>query len=258
MKTLQEFIDQFKFDSQKNLFIGVERECHLLDLKGNIAPIASRILKGLSSHNGQFIYELSACQLEWRVGPCKDVLCLKEKLNNKEVILGVAEERMGFSRSFVELAPNDMPLDVYPDPTGRYQEITRDMPKKVLSAACRVIATHIHIGMPDQKTALRTYNKVIEKIDYLREIGDHSNGERLKIYSTMAPNYISPHYENWHAFYEKAKRENFINDPRNCWTLIRISKHGTIEFRMFGATKDINEILEWASFCQEICKKAQH
>lgn len=254
MKALKEFMDQFKFDPSKNLFIGAERECHLLDPNGKIVPIASKVLKGLASCNGEFGYELSACQLEWRIGPCRDVSYFAEELEKSEVTLRYAEKRLGFKRSFKEVAPDDMPLDVYPDPTGRYQEITKNMPRRVLSAACRIIATHIHIGMPDLKTALRAYNKAIEKIDYLCKIGDHSNGERLKIYSIVAPNSLSPHYGSWQEFYEKAVQENFVDNPRNCWTLIRISKHGTIEFRMFGATEDFKEIIDWSTFCHEVCQ----
>ena len=254
MKTLKSFTDQYKFDPKRNMFIGAERECHLLDPNGKIVPIASKVLKGLASCNGQFGYELSACQLEWRVGPHKNLSYFAEDLEKSELTLRYAEKRLGFQRSFKEVAPDDMPLDVYPDPTGRYQEITRDMPKKVLSAACRVIATHIHIGMPNPKTALRKYNQAVPHWSQLCKMGDHSNGERLKIYSIMAPDYEPPLYKSWQDFYEKAKLKDFVNDPRSCWTLIRLSKHGTIEFRMFGATEDIDEIIQWTEFCLSICQ----
>jgi gamma-glutamyl:cysteine ligase YbdK (ATP-grasp superfamily) len=108
--------------------------------------------------------------------------------------------------------------------------------------------------MPDPKTALRVYNETIKSLDYLCKLGDHSDGERLKIYSIMAPNCLPPYYENWRAFYDKAIQENFVNNPRDCWTLIRISKHGTIEFRMLGSTQDFGEIIHWARFCHKICQ----
>lgn len=252
MKSLEGFRDQFKFDLEKNLFIGVERECHLLDRNGNIVPIAPEVLTGLTSCNGQFAYELSRCQLEWRTNPCKGVMSLRKELEDAEAILKRAEQRMKFKRSFYEVGPEDMPLDIYP--TKRYRKITDGMSKRVLSAACRVIATHIHIGMPDHKTALQTYNNTLGYFDELCKMGDHSEGERFRIYQIMAPNYRSPFYEDWHEFYDKAVREDFTDDPRQCWTLIRLSKHGTIEFRMFGSTEDIDEIVKWASFCREICQ----
>jgi len=258
MKNFDEFLGQFKFDPEKNLMIGVERECHLVNSDGRIAPIAQKVLSHLGfdsigSNDGHFGYELSACQIEWRAGPCR-LIGLTDNLNRDENILKQAEEKLGFTRSFNEVAPKDMPLDVYPDSTGRYQEITKNMPEEVLLAACQVIATHIHIGMPDHRTALQTYNSTIEHFDELCQIGDHSKGKRLGIYRIMAPNYLPPSYENWRDFYNKAVQEDFTENPRNCWTLIRISVHGTIEFRMFGATEDLNEILYWARLCRKICQ----
>jgi gamma-glutamyl:cysteine ligase YbdK (ATP-grasp superfamily) len=254
MKDLKKFMSQFKFDKNKGFFIGAERECHLLDLKGNIVPIAPKVLKNLISRNGQFSYELSACQLEWRIGPCENIFGFTRQLENFEIFLRHAEKEVKFRRSFEEVAPEDMPLDIYPDPTGRYQEITKNMPRNILSAACQVIATHIHIGMPDAETALRSYNKAINSLDYFCKIGDHSSGRRLKIYSIMAPDFMPYPYKDWQEFFEKAKKEKFIDDPRKCWTLIRISKHGTIEFRMFGATNNLEEIVHWANLCQKACQ----
>ncbi len=253
MKSLREFMDQFKFNPEKDLFVGVERECHLLNKDDVIVPIAEVVLQNLPSHNGQFTYELSACQLEWRIGPC-ELSDFAEEFKRFEVILTKAEKQTGFKRSFAEVAPDDMPLDVYPDPTGRYQQITKDMPKEILSAACRVIATHVHIGMPNPEVALETYNKAIQHFDELCGIGDHSDGQRLSVYKIMAPSFLSPYYKSWNDFYNKAVKEGFVDDPRSCWTLIRISKHGTIEFRMFGATADLEEIMGWVNLCYEICQ----
>ena len=88
MKSLRSFMDQFKFDPKRKLFVGVERECHLLDLDGNIVPIAPKVLRGLTSCNGQFTYELSKCQIEWRAGPCKDIMSLRKELESAEAVIG--------------------------------------------------------------------------------------------------------------------------------------------------------------------------
>jgi gamma-glutamyl:cysteine ligase YbdK (ATP-grasp superfamily) len=149
-----------------------------------------------------------------------------------------------------------MPLDVYPDPTGRYQKITRDMPREVLTAACRIIGTHVHIGMPDHETALRVYNRLCPYFEHLCEMGNGSFGERLAIYRQMAPKYKPTPYESWEDFYGSACKKGFVEDPRKCWTLIRISVHGTIEFRMFGATDNHERIVRWATKCHELCMEA--
>lgn len=248
----QEFLRKFNFNPSMAGMLGMEREVFLTDGSGKIIPIANKVLGFLGEQDGRFGYELSACQLESRVGPIV-IDKLKDELLLNEEKVKRAEKKLEFRRSFDEVGPYDMPLDVYPDPTGRYQEIVKDMPQEILRAACRVIATHIHVGMKDYETALKTYNRVIKRTSELCKMGDLSNGERLRIYKIMAPDFNSPHYENWDVFYNEAVEKDFVEDPRSCWHLIRISVHGTIEFRMFGTTSNIDTILDWARVCYNLC-----
>lgn len=255
---MQKFMGLFKFDSSKALFVGVEREYFLTDESGRILPLAPRVLKSLEEKNVRsnfglpYGYELSACQLESRVGPCMvDSLLSKLSLQEKE-LLGM-ETALGFRRSHVEVGTADMPLDVYPDPLGRYQEIVKMMPRDILLAACRVIGTHIHIGMPNYEVTMRVYNHVVKKCDWLCSRGNGSFGERLEIYRVVAPDCDPKSYQDWNDFHRVAIEKGFDKDPRKCWTLIRISKHGTIEFRMFGATSSLERIVGWAKLCHDLC-----
>jgi len=249
MNSFNDFIDQFKFDPGKAGNIGSEREFLLLrDEK--IVPIAVDVLKGINSTNGTFGYELSACQLESRTNPCSLELFPKE-LQRVEDLLVVAEKNIGFRRSFKEVGPRTMPRDIYPN--ERYVEIASHKSVEELLAACRVVATHIHVGMPNHETALIAYNKTLQYVERLCELGDHSGGKRLAIYRKMASNCTPPNYDTWRDFYAKAVTEGFTNDPRQCWTWVRISKHGTIEFRMFGTTNKLSEIVKWAQICHKIC-----
>lgn len=254
LEEMDEFMDRFNFRKDGNLLVGIERECFITDLRGNIVPRSAEILSVLTDRS-KFGYELSACQLEDRIGPVPlDVLPVA--ISENERILCWAETKMGFRRMFSEVASKDMPLDIYPDPDGRYQVITKNMSQDILEAACRVAGTHIHIGMPDHETAIRVYNKVIKESKKLIKMGDGSSGERLKIYKVMAPDFCSPAYASWEEFYSVAKEKGFSNDPRKCWNLIRISVHGTIEFRMFGATDNLDKIVEWAKICHNLCEVA--
>lgn len=248
------FMKKFNFRKNGALMVGVERECFIASEQGKIVPRAVDVLIHLPDRK-RFGYELSACQLEDRVGP----VCInqvKEALLANEYDIAEVERRLNLKRLHVEVAPEDMPLDVYPDPSGRYQKITKNMPKCILSAACRVTGTHIHIGMPDHETALRVYNSVIEHTKMLCDLGNGSSGKRLMIYKIMAPDSESPSYDSWSDFYEKAVMKGFENDPRRCWNLIRLSVHGTIEFRMFGSTPDLNKVVRWAEICHKLCREA--
>jgi hypothetical protein len=253
-KRMERFKNHFLFTKSNALKVGVERECFVTDISGNIKPLSPSILSVLADRS-KFGYELSACQLEDRIGPVA-LEGLRVSIYANDMILKWAEAMMRFRRSFLEVAPGDIPLDVYPDPTGRYQRITKNMPQQILSAACRVTGTHIHIGMPDHQTALRAYNGVITNVDELCRLGDGSGGQRLEMYKIMAPDFMPPSYNSWLDFYQEAKKRGFESDPRKCWHLIRISVHGTIEFRMFGATLDLDKIVGWAKTCHVLCEKA--
>lgn len=255
MNEFGEFVSKFRFQPELILKIGIEREC-FLTRGGKISPISPEVLKRLGVDD-KFGYELSACQLEKRIGPC-ELKDIRAEFTENEKILKRAEKELNFNRLFLEVAPDDIPLDVYPDPPGRFQQIVKSMTREILLAACRVAGVHIHIGMPDCDNAIKVYNTVVDKdiIDELCSMGDKSNGRRLEIYRKVAPDFYPPHYKNFEDFYNVAKRKNFSENPRNCWNIIRISIHGTIEFRMFGTSSNIDEIISWAKECQLLCKKA--
>ena len=246
--------------------MGVEQECFLTSVDGEgriggkVAPIAGRSVAALPKRSGdsflpEYGYELSACQLEYKVGPCT-IDEFDGRLVQLEEELSVYEKRLGFRRRHFEVGPEDMSLEVYPDPSGRYQEIVKTMPRNILLSACRVIGTHVHVGMPDHETALKVYNHVIRKCDWLCEVGNGSFGERLEIYRVVAPDCDPSPYTDWSDLFRVACAKGFDKDPRRCWTLIRISKHGTIEFRMFGATESKDRVVKWAKLCHDLCAEA--
>lgn len=250
---INEFMEKFNFRKEKKMFIGIERESHITDRNGVIIPMAVKVLESIKDEH--FGYELSACQLESRTDPI-ELKYLKDALLKNDCIANSVLNALSFRCSHKEVAPFDMPLDVYPDPTGRYQQIVKNMPIEILRAACRVIGTHVHIGMPNHETALMVYNEVIHHTDELTTLGDGSNGERLGIYRIMAPDATPKAYMSWEDFYSTACAKGFDQDPRKCWTLIRISVHGTIEFRMFGTTDDLDTIIGWATRCWSFCQDA--
>jgi gamma-glutamyl:cysteine ligase YbdK (ATP-grasp superfamily) len=262
---LECFKGKFKFNPAVAFHVGIERECFLTDPLGNIVPNATSVIKHVeesgwhvdgdlekSAPGAMLGYELSACQIETRTNPC-EIGGVASALRRIDSGLRNALQEIGLRALYSEVAPDDMSLDVYPDPTGRYAEITRTMPREVLLAACQVAGTHVHIGMPNHDTALRVYNHLVQYCEDLCRSGDKSQGRRLEIYQKVAPERNPPMYEDWPAFFNVAQTKGFANNPRDCWTLIRISTHGTIEFRMFGSTNSLGQIEEWATMCHTLC-----
>ncbi len=270
--TLLDFKKLFQYKDGKAGYVGVEREAYVIDAHGIIVPRAKEVLDNVmrpilsfSFGSGDsvsrpgvdwFGYELSACQIESRVGPItldKLTVELRERSN---YLQGYGFLYTGLKPAYIEIAPATMPLDVYPDPTGRYQKIVKGISREALLAACRVAGTHIHIGMKDHDMALHVYNYVIRHMQELCEVGNGSFGERLAIYKQMAPDYHPRPYKDWEDFYQYALEKGFAEDPRKCWSLVRISVHGTIEFRMFGSTESEERIVMWAKRCHELCEMA--
>lgn len=249
---MSSFKSQFSFNPEHAFKVGCEREGFIVDSSGEIVPEAKKALDALGLSTG---YELSACQLESRVGPVDFDRLEYELCIEQAAILEILFEH-GLSVKYITVAPETMPLDVFPDPTGRYQKIVEKMPREILLAACRVAGTHCHVGMSDFETALIVYNHVVDHVHELIEMGNLTQGERLGIYQMMAPNFMPIKYRDLQHMHEYYVENGFDVDPRKCWHLIRISVHGTIEFRMFDSTESINIIASWARECLKLCRQA--
>jgi gamma-glutamyl:cysteine ligase YbdK (ATP-grasp superfamily) len=253
--TFNDFKNRFSYDPSKAGWVGIERERFLVDGSGRIVPAALQVMQSFFldlSRRDCFGFELSACQLESRTPPVR-LWELKTELQAIDRAIERVLNPLGLGELHSEVGPSDMPLDIYPDPTGRYQKLTKDMPVEVLRAACRVIGTHVHVGMRDHEEALRVYNHAIRHLRDLCEAGNGSFGERLAIYRQVAPDFDPRPYDSWRHYHATALDKGFADDPRKCWTLIRISVHGTIEFRMFGATGSLDRVVGWAERCHALC-----
>ena len=266
------FMQKFHFQAEHSLWLGVERECFLLDTDGTHVAKAAEALshihekrwRGTIGGVTHYVsprkcvgYELSAAQLETRT-PIHRQHETDRYLRLIDTNLRKNLREIGLQARYSEVAPVTIPLDVYPDPSGRYKEIAASMPRDTLLAACRIAGTHVHIGMPDRHTALRVYNSLVEHCDTLMSLGDDSGGERLKIYGVVKSDYMPKTYRHWDDFYDDALQNGFAIDPRNNWRLIRITKLGTIEFRMFGSSEKIDQISLMARLCYLLCKKAMN
>ncbi len=246
------------FNSDFAYNIGVEREYFIASAKGVIAPRAFDVLKMLPKIEtvGEYSYELSACQIETKSVPCATLDQIWETQIELEDTLDSALKQLDLRKFALSVAPSDMPLDVYPDPTGRYAQISANMPKEVLLAACQITGTHFHVGMPNAQTALRVYNYVIKHCAAINALGDNSNGKRLELYQNVAPQCNPVAYNTWDDFVTYSTANGFAENLRNCWHLIRLTRHGTIEFRNFGATNSIDDIVKWARFVKNLCLEA--
>lgn len=242
------FMQQFSFDPTLAGWVGVERECLLMH-NNRVVPIAPKILLALHERGDIAVScELSACQLETKTRPAR-IEDLRATLEADEALLTAYEQSLGISRLYTGLGPENMPLDIYPEP--RYIEIARSMSTPQLRFACRALATHYHVGMPDAGTALRVYNHIVTQ-PQICELGDLGGG-RADLYRHFVPHWRPRPYESWGTFHSHAIERGFAEDPRKNWALIRLSPHGTVEFRMPDATSDLDCIVLWGTICHRAC-----
>ncbi len=247
-----EFLRQFLFNGTVDPLIGIERE-RFLEKNGEFAPLSLKLTRYLNDER-RFGPELSAFQLEDRTSP---VLLpeLGDELERNDDLIRRACRWAGAVSVLNPVAPKNLPLDITDLP--RYEGIRGKLSEERLSAACRVAGTHIHCNMPDLVTAVQVHDSVRRHIDDLIALGDTCGGERLHLYRKVAPNASDiPEFGSVLGFYEDALRGGWVEDPRSCYRLIRISVHGTIEFRMFDATNDNGLVLQWAAVCSNLCQEA--
>ncbi|MBI5732781.1 hypothetical protein HY967_02350 [Candidatus Jorgensenbacteria bacterium] len=243
---IRRFMRRFDFRKEFEGYIGIERERFLVDKDGMPIPQADLFLT--AAGDKRFAHELSRCQIEDRTEPHRDIMRLKLNLFENDSLVYKTTSEIGSGAAMYEVASATMPLEVYPTP--RYENIVKRITREQLIAACRVAGVHIHIGVRDMNEALVVYGILREKLSELSHLGDHSSGERLTLYKTMATKWEPPTYANVEDFYEVARIHGFDDSPRNCWHLIRISVHGTVECRMFGATDQADEIINWVELIQ--------
>lgn len=254
--------DQIAYNHHLIHHIGVEREFFLLrhepygDLEspqycGTRPVFFPRSPEFLARMNDPaWTFELSACQVEHRTNPHLRLRDLERDMSDaQEKGIQVAKD-LFLRMESCDVSDAAMPLDIFPD--ERYKRIRKGLSTDVLRAACMVAGTHIHIGVANLEHALHLHNLLVPHLDELCVIGDHSQGERLRIYKQMATNWQPSIYEGPEHFLKVSQEQKFATNLRNCWHLIRISRHGTVELRMFGATDSPEEILFWVGHIRRI------
>lgn len=240
---MEEFLRKFAFRPELAGYVGVEREFFLVDPKtGMPVPRSPEFLRRV--RDPKWTYELSACQVEHRTSPCRGPEILLWDLEHGTDAGRAVAASMGLELRAMSVAPADMPLDVYPD--ERYLKISAGLPEETLRAACMVAGTHIHYGVRDMAHAIEVHNRLAAHLDGFTALGDKSEGERIRIYKVMAPLYQMMRYDSPEHLFRTARLQGFDENPRDCWHFVRISTHGTVEVRVFGASDDGEEVVCWA------------
>ncbi len=261
MKEITRFVEQFQFQPHHAWKIGWERESQLVNPTTNQAvPAIDSVMDWVMHHcNGLshcFGPEFNVSHFEERLAqPCSSHE-LEAAIKQIDAMAGEMEQAVGVKRVFWPIAPPDIPTQIVDHP--RYLDIANNwLSEAGRDMVRRLSSVHILIGMPDLKTAIRVYDRLIDHYDHLVDIGSFSQGQRVHLFEQhvqRTPQLIP--CRNLHGLYQRARTEQFERDLGMWWDMIRISKYGAIEFRMFDTTDDIRLMVNWAKLCLIICREA--
>lgn len=240
--------------------IGVERERFIVSRVDNkIVPAIGILLpkvqntaekRGLPA--SLFGYELFAGQIEDRTLPCDSLPMLKDALVINDSVMEEVASQDGLAFDFSEFVEESQIASLEVNPFDqRHQKIWQSISPERKLAASIVAAVHIHLAVTEEM-AVRLMNVCRkETIERLSKIGDHSNGKRMIAYATMAQtDGIPPIFSD---FEKVGKYIDEHGGEKNVWDLVRYKPSTrTVEFRMFGATKSVEEVIGYAIACLEL------
>lgn len=240
--------------------VGIERERFIVSRASNkVVPAIGTLLpkihtmaeqRGVPTH--LFGHELFAGQIEDRTLPFNSLSAIKEALMENDALLNEVASQNNLKFDFSEFIEEKhiSALEVNPF-DQRHQSIWQSISPERRLAASVVAAVHIHLGVTEE-SAVRLMNACRkERIEWLVKVGDHSNGKRMNAYTTMSQtNGVSPSFSN---FQEVMKYIGEHDGEKNVWDLVRYKPSTkTVEFRMFGSTESVDEVIGYVKVCLEL------
>lgn len=246
---------KFRFVKEWKDHISVELEFYLCR-DGRPVPEALAFLRAMNGESWthedkstSWTYELGACQVELRVGPCATLEELRAKIvammkHGREVA-----GSLGLELVAMETAPRDITLEHFPSP--RYDRLVGDMSKSILRACCRVAGMHIHVGCGGWSDAIAKYKALRKVYKRFIRVDTSSARERLRLFRVLCDHLDPPVIENIWDLIVFLFKKTLLLDVGDWWSWIRISSHGTVEDRTHGATDDIELIM---SRVEETCR----
>lgn len=238
---------------------GIERERFIINAQGKIVPAIGellphvhRIARAHGVSEKLFTFELFSGQIEDRTPPCPNLETIREALWLNDRILLKAASDMGLAFDYSEYADEKSVLEFSVNPFNeRHQQIWASISSDQRISASVVAAVHVHISATDE-TAVKILNLCRENvINHLISIGDHSDLKRIKAYQQMAETSGTPPvFADFSAVMEYIAAHG---GEKNVWDLVRYKPSTkTVEFRMFGITQSVAEIIGYVQACLNI------
>jgi len=244
--------------------VGLEEELLLVDRDTfALAPEAARILRSLEAGE-QAGHEAYAAEIELRSAPATDS-------GSAAGELAALRRRAGLAGATL-LGVGVHPAAGYGDADlvdeERYRRVDEEM--RGLIRRTPECALHVHIGMPDEETAVRVYNRMRSHVPLLQGLAANSPwwfgidsrlaSSRAAIVSAYPGRGIPRPFQDaadWQGFVDRLTRAAGLPDYTFLWWDLRLHpRHGTIEVRELDAQSSIEDVAALAALVRSLAAEA--
>lgn len=245
-----EFLDQFYWQPERKGRVALELEGFVTE-RGRLVHCGYDLacaFKHCMPSGIEIGYELPRAQIELRSAEPVPMREIAPHVDEFETALRLLEDESGFeiiARGY--LSNHEAVLTQ----ANEYEDISERLSPDALHAACSTAGLHAHVGLQDLEAALAAYERARGAVERLIE--GYASTERLAAYKAVTSFWEPTPLPNAEALYALAQKQDFEHNLKRWWALIRISRHGTLEFRMADATRDRAKILAYAEACYALC-----
>jgi carboxylate-amine ligase len=244
--------------------VGVEEELHLVDADTHgLTPAAADLLGRLELPPDRAGHEAYAAQIELRTPPCADAAEANAAIaENRAAAVSAGATLMG-----VGLHPTASwgATDIVDEP--RYHEVARSM--RDLFGRTPEAAQHVHIGMPDEGTAIRVFNGLRRHLPLLIGLAANSPwwfgrdsglaSARWALVRSYPGRGIPPAFESWDHYLDHLRRVESAGGPSDYtlvwWDVRPHPRFGTVEVRELDAQSSLGDVTAIAALAQALARR---
>ena len=237
------------FGAESLWTLGIEEELLVVDQAGDLASHGGTIVEDADPPGGVVEEELFKAMVEAKSDPCANAReAAGELLRIRQEMLETGPRLMGSG-----VHPTAVPADAEIQGTPRYAAIGEDLGGILRTPIC---GQHVHVGMPDEETAIRAYNGIRTHIPLLNALaanspywfGDDSGlaSARTAIFRSYPRAAMAPEFENYADFRrvtDQVVAAAGVDDYTYIWWDARIHPAlGTVEVRAMDTQFDLRRV----------------
>ena len=252
-----------RFGTGRPYTVGVEEEFQLIDPSTReLAPAIEAVLATAPSGFDLMAPELFQDCVEMRTPVFSSVAKLTRELRGLRSEVAKAANKAGARLGGSGLHPISDPFAQRYTPGKRYERMEEEL--GALARLQIIYALHVHVGVPDEESAIRATNALLRHVPLFVALSANSpfwNGmdtgfaaARVKIRDASPRSGLPPTFRNWEEFEGYADAlvamGNIPDYSWFWWDVRPHPRHGTVELRVPDAQAEPNYVVALAALTQ--------